>query len=967
MDCDPNNISLDETLNIYHTIARSHNIVSNNGINILYLNGRSIRNKFDEIEIIIDSYDKIIHLLIIVETWLRENEKSFYNLNEYKAYHSTRDKPGGGVSIFCHVSIESSIILEENFLTVANCVIIKLNKLNINVAAIYKPPDCDANEFTNYFSGYMNKFKNIFFFGDYNINISNNTNDSNFFKNTVNSDGFVILNNTASEYSTRLTSQSATTIDLIITDLINYNFKLDVEDICISDHRLLTLNLNEEPRQTENVLTFKKLNYEKFKSDLSEQLDRHCPDNFKELIQNISNIKERNTISIRKIVKDKKYINDWTSDELKGAMKQRKVYYDLHKTFSENEFYKNKYKELQKLTTDIIKKCKQEFYTKKFEKSLGSSRKTWLNINELIYNKKKDSNSLLPTRIVHDGNTYVDGIEICDILNEYFGDIAKIIGLDNNNYNLDLGSEDAPNEVLNAFEPTNDEEILSIITNLNSNSASGYDSISAGLVKKVAEQLSPIIVRIINECLSNGIFPDELKIARVTVIHKSGRKDDPNNYRAISVLPIFSKIFETVLNSRIIEYLDKVEFINPNQFGFQRGSNTSAAAIHLIEGIYRNIDRKLKTACTFIDVRKAFDSVDHNLLLKKLYKIGFRDKAFSTMNSYLTSRKQYISMQNIVSSEKIMVRGVPQGSILGAILFIIFVNDIFDQIWHGELQLYADDASIIYGAKNFVELNEKMLSDIKTLDDWMKQNKLVVNFNKTNFMIFELKKSNLSQNFNEICYKEFLIRRVDSAKYLGLYLDTSLSFSYHIDQMKNKISKFVGVFRRISNFLSESLKITIYYAHIHSHIIYLNSIWSGAPEYKLKELQILQNKAIKIIYRLPHLTSSISLYGDKFLPINIISKYEKCLLLFKLKNNLLKNDFQFLRNEEVHSHFTRIARNIRSTIFRTKRAQNSIFSSATIEFNSLPEAIKFEQEIVVFKKNIKLYFTELFNLTGSFR
>lgn len=357
----------------------------------------------------------------------------------------------------------------------------------------------------------------------------------------------------------------------------------------------------------------------------------------------------------------------------------------------------------------------------------------------------------------------------------------------------------------------------------------------------------------------------------------------------------------------------------------------------------------------FIDVKKAFDSVDHILLLKKLQTIGFRDEALKLMKSYLTNRKQFIFMNDTKSEEIPLKCGVPQGSILGPLLFLIFINDLFQCDFNGVLQLFADDATIVYGELDFNTLYLRMSDDLGRLNDWMTRNRLSINFTKTNFILYYLRNTDTTDSFNHLCFENFKVNRVDKAKYLGLILNTSLSFSEHVDLVKSKISKFVGVLRRISKYVNEPTKLKIYYAYIHSHLNYINSIWSAAPEYKLKELQILQNKAMKQVYSLPYRTPSISLYYKDILPLHCIFDIELNLLVFKVKNKLIKTNLVFVNSNQIHSHLTRISNFLRTTFNRSNCTQNSIFNRGVILFNKLPDDVKNIHEIRSFKHKLKTY------------
>lgn len=314
----------------------------------------------------------------------------------------------------------------------------------------------------------------------------------------------------------------------------------------------------------------------------------------------------------------------------------------------------------------------------------------------------------------------------------------------------------------------------------------------------------------------------------------------------------------------------------------------------------------------------------------------------------------------------IIKTGVPQGSILGPILFIIFVNDIFDCPFQGVLQLYADDATLTYGESSYEILKEKMLEDIMIFNTWMQNNKLSLNFKKTNFIIYHLKNSDITNMFNEVCFDNHKIDRVDKSKYLGMIINETLNWNDHVDQVKKKVARFVGVLRRISYSLDEKIKKQIYYAHIHSHIIYVNPIWSSVAEYKLKDLQVLQNKAMKAIYNLPRLTPSKELYrGDRgdILPIKLLTEFELNLLSFKINNKLIKSKYSFQITTEIHSYTTRLANNFRSIFSRTNCTKNSILNRGVTFFNKLPELVKNENKISAFKNKLTKYYSDQLNKT----
>jgi hypothetical protein len=292
------------------------------------------------------------------------------------------------------------------------------------------------------------------------------------------------------------------------------------------------------------------------------------------------------------------------------------------------------------------------------------------------------------------------------------------------------------------FDPTDADEVSLIIDKLNTRSACGVDGFRMKYLKRIKDRLIPFLVRSINECIATGVFPDSLKIARVVPVHKGGDSTDPKNYRPISVLPLFSKIFEMVVRDRLEMFLNRNGVIHRNQFGFTRKSNTTAACLNLMKRIYDSMNKKKKTACIFVDLTKAFDCVDFDILRTKLHKIGIRGSALKLLSNYLTNRKQCVIIDGTVSGVTDVSCGVPQGSVLGPILFLIYINDLFSLRLFSEQQCFADDSVLTFSANDYSDLCFQMKSDLCEFNGWLVRNRLTMNVSKTSFMIFSLRNTN---------------------------------------------------------------------------------------------------------------------------------------------------------------------------------------------------------------------------------
>jgi hypothetical protein len=293
--------------------------------------------------------------------------------------------------------------------------------------------------------------------------------------------------------------------------------------------------------------------------------------------------------------------------------------------------------------------------------------------------------------------------------------------------------------------------------------------------------------------MDSNIFPDRLKIAKVKTIHKTGDKMNLANYRPISILPALSKIFEIVLKNQINAYLEENNIIDQKQYGFQKQSSTTAAVTQLLYDITSNLENGKKTACLFLDIRKAFDCLNHKSLIIILQKIGFEENALKLLANYLVNRKQFVVINDIDSTYGLIRRGVPQGSVLGPLLFTIYINNIFKLQLHGKPQCFADDTVLVYAENDFTILKQKMEQDLQTLHTWLNMMSLSLNIEKTKFILFRRKNQNLDNIFDTITIENIdnpeIIACTKTYNYLGLIIDECLTFSNHIKKVIRWYSK----------------------------------------------------------------------------------------------------------------------------------------------------------------------------------
>jgi hypothetical protein len=510
------------------------------------------------------------------------------------------------------------------------------------------------------------------------------------------------------------------------------------------------------------------------------------------------------------------------------------------------------------------------------------------------------------------------------------------------------------------FSPVSEFEISSVISSLNCSKSVGPNSIPIYLLKILNNNISLCLSKIINDSFLHGIFPDKLKIAKVTPIFKKGSRTDKSNYRPISVLSIFSKIFEKLVYKRVYNYLEYRNILNEFQFGFRANRSTSHALLSTIENLKEFLDKGSFGVGLFIDFKKAFDTVNHHILLNKLEFYGFRGVVNKWFQSYLTGRNQNVSINGINSSLKAISCGVPQGSVLGPLLFLLYINDLPYCSNRLVFQLFADDTNIFFSSKNLDLIQTTLNIELKNVSQWLNANRLALNIEKTNFVVFHSPKKKPHKVLS-ICIDNQSIREATSVKYLGVLIDSTLSWRPHISELSKKIAKSVGILSKLRHYLNTDILISIYYSLIYSFIIYGIEIWGQTYVSYLKPISTLLKKTVRIIT-----FSDYRCHSEQIFKLLNLLKFSDLISLsllkfvFRWKNKLLPacfaNYYDFL--SDTHSHQTRQSSN--DNIFLTHKrsdqfGRRSIKYSGALLWNLVPYEIKSSSSLSIFSKKIKQY------------
>lgn len=474
-----------------------------------------------------------------------------------------------------------------------------------------------------------------------------------------------------------------------------------------------------------------------------------------------------------------------------------------------------------------------------------------------------------------------------------------------------------------------------------------YDLIRHAIIKP--------LTHVINLSFSQGVFPSQLKKAYVIPLYKGGDSQLMKNYRPVSVLSVFSKVFERLMYNRLMEYISNHNVLYNFQFGFRQDHSTEIALTVFIDKVMNALDNGQHVIGIFLDLAKAFDTVNHEILIKKLRHYGIRGNALEWFRSYLSGRTQIVKF-TIDSDEKEIVCGVPQGSILGPLCFLLYVNDLASVSDLLYSVMFADDTNMFAQGKNLCALENAINDELKKVVKWLYTNKLSLNIGKTHCMIFTNCRQ-LCNRVGNIYINGVNIETVSQTKFLGVLIDNKLKWSTHIEYISAKIAKGIGIIRKTKVILDKDTLLTLYYTFIYPYLSYCNIIWGKASNVYLSCLYILQKRILRLICNTHFLAHSAPLFKScKVMTIYDINLYCTALYMFKVKNNKVPECIgkMFKLQSDVHAIHTRQAHLYHLPLYRTEKMKNTITYLGPYIWNNfiVPFCI-IDKSIGVFKKSLR--------------
>lgn len=886
-------------------------------------------------------------------------------ITDYTLYRNDRNRDGGGVAVYVKQSASFTHKLRNDLMPKELEIIVLEIKFNCTkpfLAVVwYRPPDSKMELF-EYIEIIMQNAeledKEIIMMGDINCDVTA-LNACCYTKRLNDIKTNYHLNQLITE-PTRVTESTSTLIDHIYISDVNKVVESGVIHTGISDHSMVYVTIgnnkvSKSGHKTKFTRNYKHLDAHDFTSDLNNvdwtQITK-CSDvndaahMFQSLFINVCN----NHAPIKKKrVRKKK--SPWLTDDIvslireRDKLKKKAIVTGLSSDWSNFRAMKNK-------VNYEIRYSKQSYIANNIRKSGKNTKKVWDTIRHVIPNKRVNTNI---TCMESDKGDVNEPKKVANVLNDYFANVgpnlaSKIPTSDRHEFSDDLRLS---NEESFKFQPVSESYVLNELKSLPDGKATGTDDLPAKLLKMAATSIAGPVAYLINVSLTTGIFPDIWKSARICPIHKGGDTNDPGNYRPISILPVISKIIERAVFDQLYPFLNSHGIIHDKQSGFRPKHSTMSALLNITEDWYNAIDNGSYVGVVMIDLKKAFDTVNHEVLINKLKTFNIHESSLRWFKNYLTRRKHITVVNGTKSDFANSVCGIPQGSIIGPLLFIMYINDLPSCTSHANVSMYADDTSLDVISNNVDILVESLNQDLAKVNAWLARNKLSLNVPKCEVMVIgsrqrlaKIKDCDLNIHINGV-----RLKRVHSLKHLGVIIDENMTWHDQVNNIKKKVLSGLYMLKKGRDLFPMQTQSLIFKSVIAPHIDYCDVIWGTCSANDLDVIQKLQNRAAKIITRANWYDSSTNaltmLNWDN---IKKRQEYHEAVTMYKIINDYtphyLRNRFK-LRNNKYNLRGYQVLQIPKPNTNFKKR---SLGYRGAVSWNSLNDNLKSARNVNQFKK-----------------
>ena len=942
------------------------------GMHIGHLNVRGIRSKFDDVNLMLQSNENDIAILGLSESKLGPNQpESAFHIPDFQVFR--KDKTEGSGGLLTYVKDDITCIrrysLESPNIESIWLEIFPKHSKSFLVGYIYRNPNSKVSwneDFEAHIENILDDQKETLMLGDFNKDLFN-VQIKNNWTEYMSSIGFT---QHVQEATRVVEGKSSTLIDHIYSSHASNLQFIDVPKIGLSDHYpvFLTRKIHlTDPKYSHHTIhyrSFKNFNEDEFKADLMQEhwdaitvfedvddamdswyslfnkvIDKHLP------------IKQHR---VKRHTQPK-----WLSSEIIDAIKMRDK---LKAQGKETE-----YKTARNIVNKLIKSAKKTNYEKIVEHSNNNPRNVWKVFKEFGAGKKcNDGKNSIPS-IIHKNERIFDNQVMANVFNDFFISVAR-------NLKEDIEEETSHEklfdfcrnklDISDIFEipPISKEKVIRYLSFIDISKATGNDSIGPKILRISAPFIAESITHLCNLSIHSGKVPSKWKEAKVKPLFKSGSRDNVNNYRPISILPTLSKLIEKHVHDSLMTYLGNHDLICKNQSGFRPKHSCETALINIVEKWLKAMNEGKLVGVIMVDFRKAFDLVDHHILLRKLKAYQLNASSMSWFQSYLNDRKQQVQIDNNFSNFEAITCGVPQGSILGPLLFLLFINDLPLCTNTVITDMYADDTTLYDMNKSQQVIENNLSTALIELSIWCRQNGMVINFEKTKAMLIttrqkrdQLEIKSLNIKVNTCCDK--YVNIVSCDKLLGVQIDENLSWAEHIKSVTLKMTRNIWLLSQISKYLSISHRITFYKSFIQPHIDYCNIVWSNCPKTCLAKIERLQKRACKIILDYEYEDIMQSMNDMNIMTINERIFLRKAKFMYKTSNNMcplyINEIFNRRPSDDVTVPVLRSTTNNHYLLPqpKTELYRNSLAFTGPIIWNCLPQHIKNVSSIEAFQRS----------------
>ena len=989
-DIDPDlNFKMNDTCD-YTIDTDKIKVTSISDLAMMTLNIRSIRKNFKNFTQLLSRIKAKIHIICLTETWLGplDNIEDFelegYNTPLFQ--NRTGDFCGGGVITYIHKDITTfKYVKGISFVDTFNhCLATELtinNKKSI-ILNVYRSPNNLNESFPDLFSNVIDKIKSTicYLLGDTNynlINLDRHFSTEEYYNNLVSKSFKPLI-----WKPTRITEHSSTLIDHIWTNDLRHTSYMKSHIIVtdISDHLPCVTVVTNPEIQLTGYKTIKRRifnddNREKFIHRVNEikdvlcfhaknRLEENVDTKFNTYIDHLTRIYDECFPLKAKKVHLKSFNKPWITPNVQKLIDKKNKRF-CKKKKNKTIANKDKYKAAKTEMENAIEDEKSKFYQKLLENSNNCNKKRWDAIRLIINRRKIDNKPCM----VSD-----------DVLGKYYENVAPNLA----NELPYLTHNDIPSTSKNPrktpkldkkfeFKAIFDREVYELILKLDKNKGPGIDHIDVKSLKSIAHIISNHLSILFNECISNGVYPQCLKIAKCIPIYKGSPSDPllPSNYRPISILTAINKIFERILHNQLSRYLEENNLLPNFQYGYRKQHNTSQAILDLTSFISQQCTKQEITIAVFMDLSKAFDTVDASILKQKLSELGIFDMSAALINNYVCSRK-FLMNENDHEKLYSLTYGVPQGSILGPLLFTMYTYDLTNITSTNKVIVYADDTTVLVSGKNLTQAKQHCNAILSRFYDYFTLNKLSINASKTKFMIYKpqfgcKKRKNLQDTTNSnIIMNGIILEQVKSIRFLGVIINDQLKWCDHKQHIYRKVCRSLGLLYKCKSIFNEEESINMYKAFIQPYFLYAIEVWGHTIRSPVDIMSKLQSKVLRILYGYKRSEDAWRYNDNRILPLEKL--YESVIQKLCLKHHMNELPPYFteyvmpnLNNSQLEKRITRISLEkmydyeiqARNSGTEFKNMCQSLWNSLPLDLKMLPYTNK-DNAYNLFNRTIKL-------------